>query len=93
MRDKNDRGTEVAPLKNQLCKDFLCMVEIEKQVEHDESELEYHSKVREEVRLIRKGMLNVLAEVLYNQAMNIVKEEEGIEKLEARLKENTTKSI
>ena len=80
-------------LKISFVRIFYVWWNIEKQVEHDESELEYHSKVREEVRLIRKGMLNVLAEVLYNQAMNIVKEEEGIEKLEARLKENTTKSI
>jgi hypothetical protein len=43
--------------------------------------------------MIRKGMLNVLEEVLHKQAINIVKEEEDIEKLEAQLKENTTKNI
>jgi hypothetical protein len=80
-------------LKDQLRKDLLDIAKIEEQIEHVETELENSYRDREEMRMIRKGMLNVLEEVLYKQAINIVKEEEDIEKLEAQLKENTTKNI
>jgi len=52
-----------------------------------------HSKVKEDVKIIRKGMLNVLEQTLHKQAIGIVKEEKEIEKLEAQLKENTTKKM
>jgi hypothetical protein len=78
-------------LKDQLCKDMLDMAKIEEQMEHGESEMENHSKDKEDVRIIRKGMLNALEQTLRKQAIDIVKEEKEIEKLEAQLKENTTK--
>ena len=80
-------------LKDQLRKDLLNLAEIEEQMEHGESELENHSKDKEDVRIIRKGMLSALEQTLRKQAIDIVKEEKEIEKLEVRIKENTTKNI
>ena len=51
-------------LKDQLRKDLLDLAEIEEQVEHGELGLENHSKDKEDVRIIRKGMLNVLEQTL-----------------------------
>ena len=90
---KSKQKQKVHRLKGQLRKDLLDMAEIEEQIEHGESELENHSKDKEDVRIIRKGMLNVLERTLRKQAIDIVKEEKEIEKLEAQLKENTTKKI
>jgi|GEM_PF-3786494 len=90
---KSKQKHKLHRLKGQLRKDLLDMAEIEEQIEHGESELENHSKDKEDVRIIRKGMLNVLERTLRKQAIDIVKEEKEIEKLEAQLKENTTKKI
>ena len=90
---KAKQKQKVHRLKGQLRKDLLDMAEIEEQMEHGESEMENHSKDKEDVRIIRKGMLNALERTLRKQVIDIVKEEKEIEKLEAQLKENTTKKI
>jgi len=90
---KSKQKHKLHRLKDQLRKDLLNLAEIEEQMEHGESELENHSKDKEDVRIIGKGMLNVLEQTLRKQAIDIVKEEEEIEKQEARIKENTTKNI
>lgn len=61
------------------------MAEIEEQMEHGELEMENHSKDKEDLRIIIEGMLNVLERTLSKQAIDIVKEEEEIEKLETQI--------
>jgi hypothetical protein len=79
-------------LKDQLRKDLLVLAKIEEQMEREESELENHSQDKEDLRTVKKGMFNILERALYKQAIDIMNEEEEIEKLETRTKRNTTKN-